>query len=202
MRVESACRSASLIASGAWASPSQSSATAAASRPRARTSDPSTMAARRLRVHQPGRRRPPPQRVVDMRGDGGAVLGPGEAMRQPIILERVRGRPIGRASISASTSIAAESRPPGVIAHRRCAGDFPADEGRHCERSEATQGRRGNSRAAGHPRHPDGVAFGTPRRARSRNRGSTSGHPAGRGVGVVRHGRGDVKGRAVGVAPG
>ena len=48
--------------------------------------------ARRVVAHQAGARRAPPQRVVDEAGDGGAVAGAGEAMRQPPALERVGGR--------------------------------------------------------------------------------------------------------------
>ena len=49
--------------------------------------------ARRALAHDEGRRRLAAQRVVEQPGNGGAVAGTGEAMREPPVLERVGGRP-------------------------------------------------------------------------------------------------------------
>ena len=48
--------------------------------------------ARRRIAHQPGGRRLAAQRVIDQPRDAGAVAGPGEAMREPPILEGVGRR--------------------------------------------------------------------------------------------------------------
>ena len=60
--------------------------------PRSSLSMPSTRAARRVVVHDPGARGAPAQHVPDQAGDRGAIAGAGKAMRGAPLLQRLRRR--------------------------------------------------------------------------------------------------------------